>query len=142
MPASRLKRQPADSRARPRRHRERAADPGATGGGDGEGRTAHARDTLHANVYARMKQALMRGRFRPGEKITIRAVPRSRIVARRALYSSCSRTVMVMASPADKPAIRTRTPGPAHCGTGFGTATFHVLSRNRNFDSSIPIIAL
>jgi DNA-binding GntR family transcriptional regulator len=29
---------------------------------------------VHANVYAAMKQALMRGRYKPGQKITIRGV--------------------------------------------------------------------
>ena len=32
------------------------------------------RDTVHAQVYAAMKHALMRGRFTPGQKITIRGV--------------------------------------------------------------------
>ena len=39
-----------------------------------ESRASGARDTVHANVYAAMKQALMRGRYRPGQKITIRGV--------------------------------------------------------------------
>lgn len=37
-------------------------------------RSAKARDTVHANVYAAMKQALMRGQYTPGQKITIRGV--------------------------------------------------------------------
>jgi len=36
--------------------------------------TLDARDTVHANVYAAMKQALMRGQYKPGQKITIRGV--------------------------------------------------------------------
>lgn len=32
------------------------------------------RETVHAYVYAAMKQLLMRGRYEPGEKITIRSV--------------------------------------------------------------------
>jgi DNA-binding GntR family transcriptional regulator len=37
-------------------------------------RAPAARDTVHANVYAAMKQALMRGQYQPGQKITIRGV--------------------------------------------------------------------
>jgi len=33
-----------------------------------------ARDTVHAQVHAAMKRALMRGVFKPGQKITIRGV--------------------------------------------------------------------
>lgn len=40
----------------------------------GDGRAQLARDTVHAHVYAAMKQALMRGQYKPGQKITIRAV--------------------------------------------------------------------
>lgn len=36
--------------------------------------STHARDTVHAHVYAAMKDALVRGRFTPGQKMTIRAV--------------------------------------------------------------------
>ncbi len=39
--------------------------------------TPAARDTVHAQVYAAMKHALMRGRFKPGQKITIRGVAAS-----------------------------------------------------------------
>lgn len=74
MPAPRLKPHPADARARTRRPSQRTADAGAKEDRGVDPRAARARDTLHANVYARMKQALMRGRFHPGEKITIRAV--------------------------------------------------------------------
>ena len=37
-------------------------------------RSVEVRDTVHANVYAAMKQALMRGQYKPGQKITIRGV--------------------------------------------------------------------
>lgn len=36
-----------------------------------------ARHTVHAQVYGTMKQALMRGQYKPGQKITIRAVAAS-----------------------------------------------------------------
>lgn len=39
-----------------------------------DARAPLARDTVHAHVYAAMKQALMRGRYKPGQKITIRGV--------------------------------------------------------------------
>lgn len=39
--------------------------------------SASARDTVHASVYAAMKQALMRGVYVPGQKITIRSVAAS-----------------------------------------------------------------
>ena len=37
-------------------------------------RGPEARKSVHANVYAAMKQALMRGQYKPGQKITIRGV--------------------------------------------------------------------
>jgi DNA-binding GntR family transcriptional regulator len=40
-------------------------------------RSASERDTVHASVYAAMKQALMRGVYVPGQKITIRSVAAS-----------------------------------------------------------------
>ena len=51
---------------------------GAPGGNDrGANVPAPARDTVHAHVYGAMKQALMRGRYQPGQKITIRGVAAS-----------------------------------------------------------------
>ena len=77
----------------------------------------------------------------PPAKITIRAVPRSRIVARRALYSSCSRTVMVLAPPADTPACGHARPGCALWHRIWERRSYG-LSRNGHFDSSVTIIPL
>ena len=58
----------------------------------------------------------------PARKTHTRAVPRSRMVARRARYSSCSRPVMVWVPPADKRVMDSvrwlAHCGSAHCGTG------------------------
>src|ERR1700730_7116172 len=60
----------------------------------------------------------------PRAKIHTRAVPRSRIVARSARYSSCSRGVLPITILLEKPI-------PRHCGTGFVKGSGRVLDRMR-----------
>jgi DNA-binding GntR family transcriptional regulator len=70
---------PAGKRKRPHRGvasgRKQAANHlECNDGGHPIDEQASARDTVHAGVYAAMKLALMRGQYKPGQKITIRGV--------------------------------------------------------------------
>src|SRR5262252_3623274 len=67
----------------------------------------------------------------PPAKMHTRAVPRSRIVARSAVYSTCSRAVSgvpfcaLMTRPALPITEETDSQPPAHCGTGVGKGLSH-----------------
>src|SRR4051812_4739645 len=74
----------------------------------------------------------------PPAKMQTRAVPRSRIVARRALYSCCSRTVMVWAAGTDRPERRAGPAGRRIVAQDLGKAGVDETLPYKDFDSSAP----